>query len=173
LGGVLPFMFRHGWTGRPFFLTTRGSTSSFPAFTTKISITNFGISPSSAPFFLQPHRNPPTQHHSTTSRTPYSSSSRPARPALLPSRPATGRSSSVPQTASSSSHTHSNNLHSSTGRPGRDRNGPGSGGRRAEGTGAGGKKEGVDGGQHVKTLKEWVGTRKRGKGLIDLSVSQV
>ena len=123
-------------------------------------------------FSIQPFQSP-TQHHSTTSRTPYSSSSRPARPALLPSRPATGRSSSVPQTASISSHTQSHNLHSSTGRPGRDRNGPGSGGRRTEGTGAGGKKEGVDGGQHVKTLKEWVGTRKRGKGLIDLSVSQV
>jgi hypothetical protein len=103
-----------------------------------------------------------TQSH--TSNTPYSAASRPNRPSLTSSRP--GRSSSVPShsqtqpTASSSKPSHK------SGR--RDGNSGRRDGGASTSTGGSG---GGDGGKHVKTLKEWIGTRKRGPGLIDLSVS--
>lgn len=103
-----------------------------------------------------------TQSH--TSNTPYSAASRPNRPSLTSSRP--GRSSSVPSHSQTQPTPSSSKPSHKSGR--RDGNSGRRDGGASTSTGGSG---GGDGGKHVKTLKEWIGTRKRGPGLIDLSVS--
>lgn len=89
---------------------------------------------------------------------PYSAGNRPSRPALVSTKAGGGRSASLPT------------QHGESSRGGPSNQAVGKSGKGSGKKGGDSKKE-SDGGQGVKTLKEWLGTRKRGKGLVDLSVS--